>query len=358
MTQQPPPQQGMIGEPLQPGVPGQPAPQEDGVIPQPPTPDQAAQMGVYAASQEALVASGVQAVTGQQALMQAQQQAAPTTRITDPDLHFPGQSTVKQGVTVFLFGSVGTWKTTWAGQWPKPLFLSVGAEGGDDALAMLPSLYGVAAPPSFHITSSEMMYEKVNAIRANYLAWDVNTVVVDSITYYVDMWIAQLMAKRYNDPKIKKKIEDAGGMATNMTMRDWGILAMHIRDLAMMLHNTGLNVIWIGLEKEVKESDGQGGGSRTVAVEPYIRGETALKLPGMCKMIIHAHKDLKPDPNAMGRMMIQPVYYTSPNWLTKIVRHKYGLAFPEGKLVDPELGDYPTFRALWSRIGQFVYATA
>lgn len=284
---------------------------------------------------------------------------AGATQYHDPDIYYPGQGQVKQGVTIFLFGSVGTWKTTFAGTFPKPLFLSVGPEGGDDALAMLPNLYNLPVPPVYPITSPDMMVKKVEQICRNYIAMDINTVVFDSITFYVDMWIAQLMELRYKDPKIKQRIERDGGEATNMTMRDWGVLAMHIRDLAMKLHKTSLNVIWISLEKEIKAADGQGGGSSTVAVDPYIRGESAVKLPGMCKMIIHASKQLKPDPQNPGRMQIMPVYYTSPNFLTKIVRHKYGNAFPEGKLVDPNpaYGDFPSFNAIWHRIGNFVYTT-
>jgi hypothetical protein len=274
----------------------------------------------------------------------------------DPDLHVAGD-VVQQGITTFLFGAVGTWKTTWAGQWPKPIFLSVGPEGGDDALVQLPTLYGVQIPRTYHITSPKMMVEKVERIARDYRAMDVNTVVIDSVTFYVDLWIAELMELRYNDPKIRERIEKAGGEATNMTMRDWGLLAMHVRDLAMKLHKTPLNVIWIALEKEIKENDEQRGTSRVVAVEPYVRGETYVKLPGMCKMIIHANKELRPDPNVMGRMFTQPIYYTSPNFLTKIVRHKYGTAFPEGRLIDPTHGDLPTFNAIWSRIGRFVYYT-
>ena len=274
----------------------------------------------------------------------------------DPDLYVPGER-LQQGVTVFLFGAVGTWKTSWAGQWPKPVFLSVGQEGGDDALVQLPSLYGVPLPRAYHITSPKMMSEKVKQIATDYRAMDVNTVVIDSITFYVDMWIAELMDLRYNDPKVRAKIEKAGGEATNMTMRDWGILAMHVRDLAMKLHKTPLNVIWVALEKEIKEQNEQMGTSRVVAVEPYIRGETYVKLPGMCKMIIHAHRELRPDPNVQGRMFAQPIYYTSPNYLTKTVRHKYGTAFPEGRLLDPNYGELPTFNAIWSRIGRFVYYT-
>lgn len=280
--------------------------------------------------------------------------------LQDPDLRIPGQAGgVKQGVTIFLFGDVGTWKTTFAGTFPKPLFFSIGPEGGDDALAMLPDLYGIPAPPSYHITTSTMMREKIGHVCQNYRAMGINTVVLDSVTYYVDLWIAQLMEFRYKDPKIRKKMQNQGVDASSMTMRDWGLLAMHIRDLAMHLHKTELNVIYTSLEKPIKESDENMGTSRIVGVEPYIRGESYIKLPGMCKMIIHANKEMKPDPNAMGRMRVQPVYYTSPNYLTKIVRHKYGNRFAEGKLVDPnpQYGDFPSFNALYSRIREFVYMT-
>lgn len=274
----------------------------------------------------------------------------------DPDLRIPGEQ-ITGGVSVFLYGGVGTWKTTWAGQWPKAAFLSIGPEGGDDALVQLPELYGVPVPRSYSIQSTKMMADKIDLLARNYVAMDVNTVVIDSITYYVDLWIAELMELRYNDQKIRDKIEKAGGQATNLTMRDWGILAMHIRDIAIKLHKTRLNVIWIALEKEIKENNEQQGTSRVVAVEPYIRGESYIKLPGLCKMIIHAAKELQPDPAAPGRMTAHPIYYTSPNYLTKMVRHKYGNAFPEGKLVDSTGSTVPSFRAIWERIGKFVYYT-
>lgn len=282
--------------------------------------------------------------------------SAVSSNYVDPDLRTPGES--GRGITVFLYGAPGTWKTTWAGQWPKPVFLSIGQEGGDDALAQLPSIYGVPIPRVYTITSAKMMVEKIQRIARDHRAMDVNTVVIDSLTYYVDLWIAEVMATRYADPKIRAKIEATGGEAAVMTMRDWGLLAMHLRDVAMQLHRTPLNIIWTALEKEMKENNEAQGTSRVVAVEPYVRGESAVKIPGMCKMIIHAHKEMKPDTRAPGRMFTQPVYYTSPNYLTKLVRHKYGTAFPEGKLTDSQNGDLPTFRAIWERIGQFVYATA
>lgn len=303
--------------------------------------------------QEALVNSTVQTITGDQAVANA---VANQVRYDDPDLHYPGDA-VKQGITVFLFGAPGTWKTTWAGQWPRPVFLSVGVEGGDDALVMLPSLYGVPVPPVYQVNTTQMMKKKVEYIASNYQRLGINTVVIDSITYYIDLWISQLMDIRFNDPKIRRKFEESGIDASAMSFREWGLLAMHIRDLAMTLHRTSLNVIWIALEREIKGKDQGDMSSRIVGVEPFIRGEAYVKLPGMCKMIIHAHKDLKADPKVPGRMMVQPVYYTSPNWQTKLLRHKYGNAFPEGKLIGADGSDAPSFASIWNRIGKFVYYT-
>jgi len=275
----------------------------------------------------------------------------------DPDLHYPGLDPVKQGLTLFLFGEWGTWKTSFAGQCPKPVFLSAGIEGGDDSLALLPELYGLPEPPpSYRITGTAMMQNKVDLVTTRYAEMDVNTVVVDSITYYVDIWIQELMKQRYDDPKVRARIEKRGGAATIMEMQDWGVLAMHIRDLAVKLHNSPLNIVWIAGQADVVARDGSGN-SRVIGVEPMIKGETRFKLPGMCKMIVQAAREMQPDPQAKGRMKIVPAFYTSPTTMCTMLRHKFGNAFPEGRIADPEYGNMPTFRALYERVGQYMYVT-
>jgi len=275
----------------------------------------------------------------------------------DPDIFYPGQGVVKQGITMFLYGGWGTWKTSFAGTFPKPVFLSVGTEGGDDALGLLPELYNIATPPTYHISGAAMMKQKVEYIAANYKALDYNTVVVDSIGFYTDLWVAELMDMRYRDPKIRARIEATGGAATIMDMRDWGVLAMHLRDLAVRLHNTSMNIIWIAGAKEVKEHNSQQGSTRVVAVEPLLQGQMAVKLPGMCKMIVYAASELVPDPNVPGRNKILPTFYTSPNYLARVVRHKYGNAFPEGRIADPDYYNLPTFRVFYERVGKYMYVT-
>jgi hypothetical protein len=148
-----------------------------------------------------------------------------------------------------------------------------------------------------------------------------------------------------------KKKKDAG-KDPQMVIRDWGLLENHImKEMAQQLHNTELNVIWIALQKE-KTNDDQA----IEAVMPFIQGKaTSIKLPGMCKMIIHADKQMEADMAVPGRMLSKPIFWTSPSRLCKDVRHKYGNAFPEGCLMDERGGTYPTFWGVHSRIGNFIY---
>jgi hypothetical protein len=275
----------------------------------------------------------------------------------DADLAFPGSDAIRRGVTMLLFGGIGTWKTSFAGCWPKPIFLSVGVEGGDDALAMLPELYGIQPPPVYQITSAEMMLEKITRIVRDYKTMDVNTVVIDSITLYQDMWISQLMERKYaNNERVQKKVKESGGGAAIMEMQDWGLLEMHVRDMVVRLHNTGLNVLWLALEKENIKTDPNSGARNIVGVNPAIRGGMNGKLCAMSKMVVWASKKQMILPGTT-QMQTIPQYYTSPTPLAPILRHKYGLRFGNGMIADPDYGTKPTFKAVWDQIADFIYMT-
>lgn len=291
-----------------------------------------------------LTAEQIQA-QAQYAQAQLQQQAAPVQvaqTVWDPDLHIPGEGPLRNGCTVFLFGGIGTIKTTWAGTWPNPVFLSAGQEGGDDSLSQLPQLLGVSKPPVYQISSTKMMRDKVEYIRRMHKQYGWCTVVIDSVSMYFDIYIREII-----------EIYQNLGKEPIMQQRDWGFLEAHVcKEIAQTLHGTQLNVIWIALQKEKFERQ-RNGEATLVGVEPMMQGAAKMKLPAMCKMVIYADKALTP--SASGAMVSTPVFHTSPSMLAKDVRHKYGNAFPEGKLTDPEFGTWPTFRAVDERIGQFIY---
>lgn len=263
-------------------------------------------------------------------------------QIWDPDLHIPGQSQITQGVSIFLFGGIGTIKTTWAGSWPSPVFLSAGQEGGDDSLAMLPSVLGIKTPPVYQIDSTKMMRDKVDYICRTYEQYGWKTVVIDSISFYTDIYIREVI-----------EIYQNKGDNPQMHQRDWGFLEAHIcKEIAQKLHGTKLNVIWIALANEKWSSPDRRGERHLEGVIPMMQGQSKTKLPAMCKMVLFADKQMVP--SAEG-LVSRPVFHTSPTLMAKDVRHKYGNAFPEGVLTDPQCGTWPTFRAIDERIGQFIY---
>ena len=260
----------------------------------------------------------------------------------DKDLHIPGETPSEQGMTVFLFGPLGTIKTTWAASWPKPVILSVGHEGGDDSIAQLPELLGIEKPPVYQISSVKKMRDKVDYIARMHQQYGWKTVVVDSVSFYSDLWIGEIVEgyrKSGKDPQ--------------MQMRDWGFLEAHIcKEIAQRLHGTPLNVIWIALQKEKYSAADRTGEKSVEAVVPMMQGASAVKLPAMCKMVIYASKERT---IVNGVSTLSPVFNTSPTRLTgDLVRHKYGKTFPEGHLVDPRGGTWPSFEAIDSRIGQFI----
>lgn len=275
---------------------------------------------------------------------------------THPNIRYPGLQAPTQGMTVMVIGPIGTWKTTFAGTWPSPVFLSCGSEGGDDSLGFLPSIWGVPVPPTFPISSVIQMKEMVNYVLANARTFGWKTVVIDSATIYVDTWIQDCITLRYNELASKRSLQAKEEFQLAMTQADWGLLEYHVmKELVGKLHNSGLNVIWTALPKDKTASDGKGG-RYTIERLPDIPGGTGRKLPGVCKLVLWAEKEQILDPNRPGEFLMIPKYYTRPpNPMIKIVRHRYGpQVFPHGYLVDPQYGAVPTFNAVASQIGQYI----
>lgn len=272
------------------------------------------------------------------------QPAAPQQQIWDNDLIIPGHSQLTNGMTIFGFGPIGTWKTTVAGQFPSPVFLSAGQEGGDDTLAMLPQIYGINPPPVYRIDSPMKMSKKVEYIARNYERYGWKTVVIDSISMYVDIYIRDVLTRQMQ----------RGVKTPQMAPRDWGFLEAHVvKELAQTLHATKLNVIWLALAKEKWSPADKQGERQLDGYEPMMGGTARIKLPAICKMVVFAGKEMRPAPG--GGMMSVPVWHTAPTMMVKDVRHKYGNAFPSGRVQDPNYNNLPTFNAFAQEVGQFIY---
>ncbi len=220
----------------------------------------------------------------------------------------------------FIYGATRTGKTTFAGSWPKPVFLSAGNEGGDTTLRHLP---GVTVIP---VNSSLEMKEAVAAIEqeSRELRYGWKTVVIDSATFYADIYISELTAKK--------------GV---MTQRDWGSLDIHLQKwLLPTLHRLpSMHIVWIALEQHVKDGDGN-----ILKTIPMLYGKTAEKLPATTDMILHAEQALVP--GAEGKMVTKFLLRTRA-WAGAIAGDRFGNAFADGWIE-------PHFSYIAQRIGPYI----
>jgi len=227
----------------------------------------------------------------------------------------------RQPLRMILYGETRAGKTFASASAPRPLFLSAGLEGGDKTLR---SFSGVKVCPIF---SSAEMLEAIDRIAKEPSSCD--TVVVDSITFYADMYIAELVQKNRGP----------------MRLQDWGLLENHIGKMLLpRLHKLPQHVIWIALEQTEKdESNGAVG-----RVGPMIQGKLARKLPAVTDMIARqARMPLKCQDGVVREM---PVWQVAPQMTPQgpiLAGGRFGNVFPEGWIM-------PTWAALIERIGSYI----
>ena len=80
-----------------------------------------------------------------------------------------------------------------------------------------------------------------------------------------------------------------------------------------------------------------------------------VKLPASLDLHLHAEKHLVMNPDNPMISTTQPTYWIAPHGQVELNRHRFGFRFKEGKLMDPEWGDYPTFRAVWQELNEYIY---
>lgn len=269
----------------------------------------------------------------------------------NPNFVMPGEDA---GLTIFLFGGWGTRKSSVAACFPAPFIISSGNERGDKSLIFLPELYGVPVPPVLPVRRPAEMLQAVDYAARLAKGQGFGTVIIDSLGYYADLWVAHLLETRRNALP-RSMTDDQKAESIMMRKQDWGALEIHlIKDVMTPIFKSGLNVIVIVNEKLIMENDERTQTTRVKGVAPYISGATAGKLPGMCDMIIYASKE--PRVNAEKRTMEEAItWHTIAHPLNKNIRHRCGLRFPEGKIVDPNGFDGPTFWAFYARVPEFIY---
>lgn len=169
--------------------------------------------------------------------------------------------------TVLLYGASKSGKTRFAATAPDPIFLSDAVEGGYETIRSIDpnDFYTPGKLPDVWTLESVQDMKKAQAeLRVSLGKY--KTVVIDSLTFYVDLawnWI------------LKAGPKDRNGEPD--TLRGYGMLWTHLQDTLVEIHRLGLNVIWICLEKPPEEGRPIGG--------PMIPGQGGQKIPAACNYV-------------------------------------------------------------------------
>ena len=281
----------------------------------------------------------------------------------DPDIRAPQPGTSgARGVKVFLMGGLGTYKTSWAAQWPKPLFFSFAREGGDKTLDSLLPCYGVTEPvPRIYITGTQQLVQKLQQFAGYYQQAGIKTVVFDPINAYQEIWMSELIMLRKHDRsmmtgKQQQRAKLTPTTVAKMDQQDWGYMANHLlHEVLGFVHTLPeLNVIWIAHEKD--EWEERGNDRQRIGVCPALQGQARQGMPRECDLVIHAQKKMAMDP-AQNMAVPKVFFQLQAHSDCKEIRHRFGASLPYTHLYDPrpEVGDaYPTFHALDHYIGNAI----
>lgn len=231
-------------------------------------------------------------------------------------------------LTCFVYGAPRRAKTTFGGTFPSPVVLSIGVEGGDRTLQQLPGVTAV------RINSRKDMEEAVRVIQLQHKQRGWQTVVVDSVTFYAELVMAEFSGLG------KKGSETFGG---KLDFQDWGRLESHLcKWLMPTLHALPMHVVWIALEKQITNRET----GTLVRTEPMLSGQTAQKLPACCDLIVYGDT-MTVVPQGGGAPYQAYIMRTAETGTRAMAGGRFGGAFSEGFI-------WPNFQAVADRIGPLI----
>jgi hypothetical protein len=200
--------------------------------------------------------------------LQQQEQAKDQMRIIKLE-DLPDQRAPQH--TFCVYGATGTGKTTFAGSFPRPVFLSEVTESGYESLRGLSSdalFEGDVPPIVLGIEKMNDMNLAREALAPHIASGMVQTVVIDSLTFYADLYLNHLFGL-------------AGPAANNLKI--YGQLGLHLRDLRVKTHNLGCNVVSLCLAQDPNEDQPNG--------LPMIPGKEAGKFGAGCDFLFYSQHD-------------------------------------------------------------------
>jgi hypothetical protein len=174
--------------------------------------------------------------------------------------------------TFCMYGPTGSSKTTTAASFPRPVFLSETSESGYESLRGISDEFLFESGVKPIVIGIEKMNDMAlarEALTPHILSGMVQTVVIDSLTFYADLYLNYLFA-----------IHAASNGAN---LKAYGALGQHLRDLRVKWHQMGCNVVSLCLAQDPDEDRPNG--------LPSIPGKEAGKFGASCDFLFYMRHD-------------------------------------------------------------------
>lgn len=185
-----------------------------------------------------------------------------------------GASSMAQFRTFMCYGDTRTGKTRFAGTFPNALFLSDASERGWTTLEHMPpeQFYHAGKGPEVLPVSDQAGMIQAMTIAEQWVrnGW-IDTVVIDSLTFYAESWFQHEHQKMVQNPGAKG--------VDNRAL--YGAMANHLSNTRVQIHKWPCHVVWLALA--APPDDMQPGG-------PMLSGKSRQRFPAGCDHIFYHRK--------------------------------------------------------------------
>ena len=227
-------------------------------------------------------------------------------------------------VTVLSYGDTRTGKTRFAATFPNVVVIADAGERGWDTIVHMPAdqfYHPGKAPLVLPVRDQAEMDAALAVVEQWVKAGLVDTVVIDSITFYADAWL-QNVKRMYK------------GEVDNFAV--YGGLLDHLGYVRKVVHGWPCNVVWLALAAAPETKPRRQGG-------PMLPGQSRDKFPPACNYCFY-HRVYE----VTGDVTQEDGTVTKESWLVYEARTRMWEGYlaggrDGGRLPDPLY--YPTYRA-------------
>jgi len=224
--------------------------------------------------------------------------------------------------TFLLYGDTRCGKTTWAGTFPRPLFLSDVTEKGYESLReenwnneLTPLFENNVAPIVWGIETEADFVQCLERALPLIQSGRIKSIFLDSISFYSDLILNSILLRQ-----------------TKTDMRKaYGDLGIHLRNVRIKAHALGVNFGWLALARHPEEDDPVG--------RPLIPGQQADKFSAGCDFILYFRLD-QPQPTQPANFNIYTKRYPVKDGRHYVAGNRLGER--AGLLPSPMRGTYAT----------------